>query len=161
MVWNRKTPLVWLMRTRNSNCGCRQWNNKHIFEMVRVRWCLICLLSQVSFQGNVSFSLKIVQEKCRIRISLNIRIWCITALNETLKEEVQRLKIAAGQVQSIHGNFFNRGPSPSFYSHSQPIRHFGLPHNQQQLIHESQSSSNNQASGGQIQHGSVDFHQRV
>ncbi|OVA19040.1 Basic-leucine zipper domain [Macleaya cordata] len=83
------------------------------------------------------------------------------ALNETLRDEVQRLKISTGQVQSVHGNSYNRGQPPPFFSHSQPMRHFGIPQTQQQLLQVSQSSSNNQASGGQPQHGNMDFHQRV
>ncbi|RZC68922.1 hypothetical protein C5167_032946 [Papaver somniferum] len=82
------------------------------------------------------------------------------ALNDTLKGELQRLKIVTGEIPSTHGNSFNRGASQPFYSHSQPIRHFGIPQNQQ-VHHASQSSSNSQGPSGQPQLGSVDFHQRV
>ncbi|MCL7029040.1 hypothetical protein MKW94_030200 [Papaver nudicaule] len=82
------------------------------------------------------------------------------ALNDTLKGELQRLKIVTGEIPSTHGNSFNRGPPQPFYSHSQPIHHFGIPQNQQ-AHHVNQSSSNSQVPSGQPQHGSVDFHQRV
>ncbi|KAI3915716.1 hypothetical protein MKX01_015541 [Papaver californicum] len=82
------------------------------------------------------------------------------ALNDTLKGELQRLKIVTGEIPSTHGNSFNRGLPQPFYSQSQPIRHFDIPWNQQ-LPHVSQSPTNSQGPSGQPQHGSVDFHQRV
>ena len=42
--------------------------------------------------------------------------WC-AALNEALREEVQRLKIATGQITAVNGNPFNRGLAPQFPSH--------------------------------------------
>ncbi|KAI3973004.1 hypothetical protein MKX01_019662 [Papaver californicum] len=82
------------------------------------------------------------------------------ALNDTLKGELQRLKIVTGEIPSTHGNSFNQGLPRPFYSHSQPIRHFGIPQNQQ-VHHVSQSPTNSQGPSGQPQQGSVDFHQRV
>ncbi|ERN15989.1 hypothetical protein AMTR_s00030p00014690 [Amborella trichopoda] len=72
------------------------------------------------------------------------------ALNEALREEVQRLKVATGQIQGVNGNHFNRGlqqPNHSFFpqqqmhSHQLPPRHVSQP-----------SPPNNQS-----QHGHLDF----
>ncbi|KAF8411647.1 hypothetical protein HHK36_004205 [Tetracentron sinense] len=90
------------------------------------------------------------------------------ALNETLREEVQRLKIATGQVQAVNGNTFNRGMPPQFFSQSQAVHHFSghqthqqQQQQQQQQLQMSQLSLNNQNLGGQPQNSSMDFHQRV
>ncbi|KAE8685712.1 Transcription factor VIP1 [Hibiscus syriacus] len=57
------------------------------------------------------------------------------ALHENLREEVQRLRIQAGQVSTMNGNPFNRGVPPQFLPH-QPAPHpFGVlqrPPQQQQ-----------------------------
>lgn len=81
-----------------------------------------------------------------------------TALNEKLKEEVQRLKIATGQMPHVNGNPFNRGLPPQFASQQPVLHHFGSHQNQQQQqLHMPQSSSNN----GQPHLGFLDFNQRV
>lgn len=80
------------------------------------------------------------------------------ALNEKLKEEVQRLKIATGQMPHVNGNPFNRGLPPQFASQQPVLHHFGSHQNQQQQqLHMPQSSSNN----GQPHLGFLDFNQRV
>lgn len=81
-----------------------------------------------------------------------------TALNDALREEVQRLKIATGQIQNVNGNAFNRGPQQpsSFFTHSQQMHHMG---HQTQQVHLTQLSPNGPPSGGQSphDHGSMDF----
>ncbi|XXG78158.1 hypothetical protein AAC387_Pa08g2159 [Persea americana] len=81
------------------------------------------------------------------------------ALNEALREEVQRLKIATGQIQNVNGNAFNRGSqqSTSFFSHSQQMHHMGG--HQTQQVHLAQLSANGPTAGGQSPHGhgSMDF----
>ena len=52
-----------------------------------------------------------------------------TDLSEALKEEVQRLRIAAGQVPLINGNPFNR--PPQYPSSRPPVHHFSSSHAQQ------------------------------
>ncbi|XP_028065311.1 transcription factor VIP1-like [Camellia sinensis] len=47
------------------------------------------------------------------------------ALNETLREEVQRLKIATGQIPAANRNPFNRALPPQFSSHPQMFQQFG------------------------------------
>ncbi|KAJ4822910.1 hypothetical protein Tsubulata_025920 [Turnera subulata] len=85
------------------------------------------------------------------------------ALNEALREEVQRLKIAAGQIPA-NGNPFNRGLGPQFSSH-QSAMHFGghqiQQHPQQQLLQVPQSSTNNQTRNGQSSPSFSNFNQRV
>ncbi|KAJ6412526.1 hypothetical protein OIU84_005556 [Salix udensis] len=74
------------------------------------------------------------------------------ALNEALREEVQRLRIAAGQISSVNGNPFNRGLAPQFPSH-QILPPFGnqqtQQHHQQQLIHMPQPSTAGETLNGQ------------
>ncbi|XP_077241361.1 transcription factor VIP1-like [Tasmannia lanceolata] len=69
------------------------------------------------------------------------------ALNEALREEVQCLKIATGQVQTVNGNSFNRGlqhsASPFFYQNPQ--------------LHMAHTSPTGQALGRPSPHGSMDF----
>lgn len=85
------------------------------------------------------------------------------ALNEALREEVQRLKIATGQIPAVNGNSFNRGLPPQFSSHPQALHHFGAhqQQQQQQQLHMPQSSTNNQSLNGQPQPSFLDFNQRV
>ncbi|KAK8951774.1 Transcription factor VIP1 [Platanthera zijinensis] len=65
------------------------------------------------------------------------------ALNEALREEVQRLKIATGQLPSVNGNPFNRGFQQSaasqFFAHQQP------PNNRSQHRNSQSSSSGRSA----------------
>ncbi|KAE8666580.1 Transcription factor RF2a [Hibiscus syriacus] len=79
------------------------------------------------------------------------------ALNDALREEVQRLKIQASQMSATNRNPFNRGPLPQFLPH-QPAPHFGdqqIPQHQQLQIHP--SSINNQTLNGQPQTRFMDF----
>lgn len=66
------------------------------------------------------------------------------ALNEALREEVQRLKIATGQIPTINGNPYNRGLPPQFSAH----HHFGAQQNQQQVRMPQSTSTNNQSLRG-------------
>ncbi|XP_042481855.1 transcription factor VIP1-like [Macadamia integrifolia] len=80
------------------------------------------------------------------------------ALNETLREEVQRLRIATGQGPVMNGNSFTRGGlPPPFFSPSQPLSHFGNHQTQQQQLR-TQSSPNGQNLRGQPQQ---DFQRRT
>ncbi|XP_072950626.1 transcription factor VIP1-like [Typha angustifolia] len=79
------------------------------------------------------------------------------ALNEALREEVQRLKIATGQLPNMNGNLFNGGLQHSIPSYfSQPQQ---LPHRQAQHLHptQSQTSSNGQSMNAQSPNDSMDF----
>ncbi|KAG2663114.1 hypothetical protein I3843_16G014000 [Carya illinoinensis] len=80
------------------------------------------------------------------------------ALNEALREEVQRLKIAAGQLSAASSNPFNRGLPPQYSSQQPALHHFGSPPTQQQL-HVMQSSPSNQTSNGQPHPSFMDFNQ--
>nr|GEV27466.1 transcription factor VIP1-like [Tanacetum cinerariifolium] len=55
------------------------------------------------------------------------------ALNETLKAEVQRLKIECGQMPPHNGMNYNRSLPPQYMSHPQAFHHFT---NQQQPPHQ-------------------------
>ncbi|GMJ02232.1 VIRE2-interacting protein 1, sulphate utilization efficiency 3 [Hibiscus trionum] len=85
------------------------------------------------------------------------------ALHEKLREEVQRLRIQAGQVSAVNGYPFNRGVPPQFLPH-QPAPHpYGVlqrpPQQQQQQM--PQLSTNNQTLNGQPQPRFTDFNQRA
>ncbi|XP_031258350.1 transcription factor VIP1-like [Pistacia vera] len=94
------------------------------------------------------------------------------ALNEALREEVQRLKIATGQIPAVNGSPFGRGLPPQFSTHQPALHHFGghqtQQHQQQQQQHQQQqqqqippSSTNNQTLSGQSHPSFMDFNQRV
>ena len=85
-------------------------------------------------------------------------LW-FAALNEALREEVQRLKIQAGQMSAMNGNPFNRGVPPQFLPHQPAPYHFGghQTPQQQQQVQMTQSSTNN----GQPQPCCMDFDQRT
>ncbi|AQK58859.1 Transcription factor VIP1 [Zea mays] len=82
------------------------------------------------------------------------------ALNDALREEVQRLKIAAGQVPNMNGNPFNGGLSqqqqmPSYFSQPQQMQYFsGHQGQHHHPKHDPQNSSNG---GGQPLSDSMDF----
>ncbi|CAN0921541.1 Transcription factor VIP1 [Linum grandiflorum] len=73
------------------------------------------------------------------------------ALNEALREEVQRLKIAAGQMPVSNGNPFHRPQYPS--QQQQPPLQQGLP--------PQSPPSNSQNTNGQARRGFPNFGQRV
>lgn len=83
------------------------------------------------------------------------------ALNEALREEVQRLKIATGQIPAANGNPFGRGLPPQFPSQPQMFQHFNnnqaQPAQHQQQLHMSQSTTNNQTRSAQPQPSFSDF----
>ncbi|CAM0950100.1 unnamed protein product [Alopecurus aequalis] len=93
------------------------------------------------------------------------------ALNDALREEVQRLKIAAGQAPNMNGNLFNGGLQqiPSYFSQQQQ-RQQQQQHQQQQMAylggHQAQSqhpnhhqspSNGGQSLSGQSLNDSMDF----
>ncbi|XP_058191470.1 transcription factor VIP1 [Rhododendron vialii] len=83
------------------------------------------------------------------------------ALNEALREEVQRLKIATGQIPAANGNPFGRGLPPQFPSQPQMFQHFNnnqaQPAQHQQQLHMSQSTTNHQTQSAQPQPSFSDF----
>lgn len=94
-------------------------------------------------------------------VYLFICLW-FAALNDALREEVQRLKIQAGQMSAMNGNPFNRGLPPQFLPHQAAPHHFsGHQPTQQQQQQMSQSSTNNQTLNGQPQPCFMDFNQRA
>ncbi|XP_019152685.1 PREDICTED: transcription factor VIP1-like [Ipomoea nil] len=81
------------------------------------------------------------------------------ALNEALKEELQRLKIAAGQAQSANGNSMNRGLGPQLHPQSQAFVHFG--NHEAQQLHMPRPTTSMPNVGGHPQPGFLDFNQRA
>ncbi|AQK39435.1 Transcription factor VIP1 [Zea mays] len=89
------------------------------------------------------------------------------ALNEALREEVQRLKIAAGQVGNMNGNPFNGGLQqqiPSYFVQQQQQQqtpyfggHQAQLHNQNQNHRHQISSNVGQTLSGQSLNDSMDF----
>lgn len=75
------------------------------------------------------------------------------ALNETLREEVQRLKIATGQIPSVNGNNYSRSLPPQY------LHHFGNHHGQQpqQQLRMPNATTNNQSRSGQPRPTFMDF----
>ncbi|KAL5846248.1 hypothetical protein ACOSQ3_009772 [Xanthoceras sorbifolium] len=83
------------------------------------------------------------------------------ALNEALREEVQRLKIATGQIPSVNGNRFGRALPPQFPSHQPALHHFGGQQTQQHQQQVPQSTTNNPTLRGQSHPSFMDFNQKV
>ncbi|GKU90644.1 hypothetical protein SLEP1_g4614 [Rubroshorea leprosula] len=88
------------------------------------------------------------------------------ALNEALKEEVQRLKITASQMSAMNGNPFNRVLTPQFATQQLAPHQFGAPQTQQHQQQPppqqlSQPSTNNQTLNRQPHPHFMDFDQRV
>ncbi|KAK3043843.1 hypothetical protein RJ639_000542 [Escallonia herrerae] len=85
------------------------------------------------------------------------------ALNETLRDEVQRLKIATGQIPAGNGHNFNRALPPQFSSHQ--FNHFSNHQaqqvQQQQQLQMPHSTPNNQTRSGQPQPSFLDFNHRA
>lgn len=83
-----------------------------------------------------------------------------TALNDTLKDELQWLKIAAGHVPGANGNN-SRVSAPQFSSQPATLRYFGNHQGQQQPQQMPRSGPNNSSLSGQSQLGFRDFNQRA
>lgn len=79
------------------------------------------------------------------------------ALNEALREELQRLKIAAGQMSATNGS---RGPRPHFPPQPQSFVQCGNHHAQQQQPHIPQSTTSTQNIGGQTHPSFMNFNNR-
>ncbi|KAL6906117.1 hypothetical protein ACP4OV_003718 [Aristida adscensionis] len=87
------------------------------------------------------------------------------ALNEALREEVQRLKIAAGQAANMNGNSFNGGMGlqqqiPTYFSQPQQQQMAYLGGHQAQHrtpIHHQSSSNGGQSLSAQSLNDSMDF----
>ncbi|CAN6438986.1 unnamed protein product [Victoria cruziana] len=81
------------------------------------------------------------------------------ALNEALREELQRLKIATGEIPPVNGNAFNRNlPQPNasfFHPNHQQLHHFGGT--QVQQPQRSPQIPNGQPLGDHSQQNSMDF----
>lgn len=79
------------------------------------------------------------------------------ALNEALREELQRLKIAAGQMSATNGS---RGPRPHFPPQPHSFVQCGNHHAQQQQPHIPQSTTSTQNIGGQTHPSFMNFNNR-
>ncbi|XP_073306021.1 transcription factor VIP1-like [Primulina huaijiensis] len=80
------------------------------------------------------------------------------ALNETLKDELQRLKIAAGQIPAVNGD--TRGFSSQYSSQPRAYHYFGN-HRPQQQFQIPQSDPTNPGLGGSSQPSFQDFNRMV
>ncbi|KAL0560357.1 hypothetical protein IC582_000758 [Cucumis melo] len=88
------------------------------------------LSAQVTILQRDTSGLTVENKELKLRLqAMEQQAQLRDALSEALKEEVQRLRIAAGQVASINGNPFNR---PLQYPSSRPpVHHFSSSHAQQ------------------------------
>ncbi|WCJ43377.1 Basic-leucine zipper (bZIP) transcription factor family protein [Euphorbia peplus] len=126
------------------------------------------LSAQVTMLQRDTSGLTVENKELKLRLqAMEQQAQLRDALNEALREEVQRLKIATGQIPSGNGNPFNRGLNPQFSSHQSALHqhHFGNPQTQQQQQqqprHIPQPSANNQTMNGQQHPGFGNFNQRV
>lgn len=95
------------------------------------------LSAQVTMLQRDTSGLTIENKELKLRLqAMEQQAHLRDALNETLREEVQRLKIATGQAPAANGNNFNRALQSQFSSHPQAY-HFGT--------HQAQQSQQQQA----------------
>ncbi|XP_022158542.1 transcription factor VIP1-like [Momordica charantia] len=88
------------------------------------------LSAQVTILQRDTTGLTVENKELKLRLqAMEQQAQLRDALSEALKEEVQRLRIAAGQVPSINGNPFNR--PPQYSSSRPPLHHFSSAHAQQ------------------------------
>ncbi|XP_057974102.1 transcription factor VIP1 [Malania oleifera] len=119
------------------------------------------LSAQVTMLQRDTTGLTVENKELKLRLqAMEQQAHLRDALNEALREEVQRLKIATGQTQAVNGNSFSRGLPPQYSSHH-PQAYFSGQQTQQQQLHVPQSSPNNQAVNGHPQPTFLDFNQRV
>nr|CAD1836804.1 unnamed protein product [Ananas comosus var. bracteatus] len=82
------------------------------------------------------------------------------ALNDALREEVQRLKCAAGQPPNMNGISFNGGPQQpmqTYFSHPQHMPHLSRPHPQHIPSTQSEASPNGHSIRNLSLNDSMDF----
>ncbi|KAL8134425.1 transcription factor VIP1-like [Apium graveolens] len=118
------------------------------------------LSAQVTLLQRDTTGLTIENKELKLRLqALEQQAHLRDALNERLREEVQRLKIETGQAPAANGNSFNRGLQPQF-SHPQAY-HFGnyqpQQFQQQQLLMPRSASHSTQTQSGQPQPSFTDF----
>ncbi|KAK1361321.1 Transcription factor VIP1 [Heracleum sosnowskyi] len=119
------------------------------------------LSAQVTLLQRDTTGLTIENKELKLRLqALEQQAHLRDALNERLREEVQRLKIETGQSPASNGNSFNRGLQPQFSSHPQSY-HFGnqqAQQFQQQQLHMPRSASHStQTRSGHPQPSFADF----
>nr|TKS18696.1 transcription factor VIP1-like [Populus alba] len=118
------------------------------------------LSAQVTMLQRDTTGLTVENKELKLRLqAMEQQAHLRDALNEALREEVQRLKIATGQVPAVNGNPFNRALPPQFSSH-QGLQTFGNQQTQQQL-HMPQPSTTGQTHNGQPHPSFSNFSQRV
>ncbi|KAL1823482.1 hypothetical protein ACET3Z_010260 [Daucus carota] len=96
------------------------------------------LSAQVTMLQRDTSGLTIENKELKLRLqAMEQQAHLRDALNETLREEVQRLKIATGQAPAANGSYSNRALQSQFSSHPQAY-HFGnrqAPQSLQQQLH--------------------------
>ncbi|XP_062159465.1 transcription factor VIP1 [Alnus glutinosa] len=123
------------------------------------------LSAQVTMLQRDTSGLTVENKELKLRLqAMEQQAHLRDALNEALREEVQRLKITVGH-QAVNGSPFNRGLPPQYSSHQPTLHHFGSPQNQpqeQQQLYMTQSSTNNQQTlNGQPRPSFLDFNKRA
>ncbi|KAF3776194.1 Transcription factor [Nymphaea thermarum] len=109
--------------------------------------------------------LQAMEQQAHLRDVQLIAFYCfnallfLIALNEALREELQRLKIATGEIPPVNGNAFNRSlPQPNtsfFHPNHQQLHHFGGTQVQQPQM--SPQIPNGQPLGDHSQQNSMDY----
>lgn len=127
------------------------------------------LSAQLTLLQRDTSSLTVENRELKLRLqSMEEQAKLRDALNDALREEVQRLKIAAGQAPNMHGNPFNGGQQqmqqqqmPNYFSQQQQMQmhylggHQGQHQNHQN--HQQSSSNGGQSLSGQSLSDSMDF----
>ncbi|WOG81996.1 hypothetical protein DCAR_0101155 [Daucus carota subsp. sativus] len=125
------------------------------------------LSAQVTMMQRDTSGMTIENKELMLRLqALEQQAQLRDALNETLREEVNRLKIETGQVPPLNGNSYNQALPPQFSSHPQMynnfINHQGYQAQQQQPTRIPPSAINyDEARHGQPQASFPNYDQRV
>ncbi|GMI83195.1 VIRE2-interacting protein 1, sulphate utilization efficiency 3 [Hibiscus trionum] len=100
------------------------------------------LSAQVTMLERDTSGLKTENKELKLRLqAMEQQAQLRDALNEALREEVQRLKIQAGEMPAMNGNPFNGG-LPQFFPRQPSLHHFSGHQTQQQQM--PQSSANDE-----------------
>ncbi|KAL1820185.1 hypothetical protein ACET3Z_015054 [Daucus carota] len=160
-----------ILANRQSAARSKERKTRYTSELERkvhtLRNEATTLSAQVTLLQRDTTGLTIENKELKLRLqALEQQAHLRDALNERLREEVQRLKMETGQGPAVNGNNFNRGLPPQFASQTQfssrpQSYHFGnhqAQQFQQQQLHMPHSASHNtQTRSGQPQPSFADF----
>ncbi|KAF3644423.1 Transcription factor VIP1 [Capsicum annuum] len=146
-----------ILANRQSAARSKERKNRYTSELERKVQTLqteaTTLSAQITVLQRDTFGLNAENKELKLRLqALEQQAHLRDALNETLREELQRLKIEAGQIPAANGN---RGTRPHLPPHPQSFAQCGNHHAQQQQI--PRPTTSNQTVPGQSPNSFFNF----